>query len=125
MGIKQNGKDKILDVSDRLDMEARARFISWVMNEEGVDWDTAYEWCCVGTDRPDLSLGYKMCSPAWVIGFKTNPKKYYAAFIRTVKLSDAELELFQKEVVPVRWKERVDAELKRQRESRTPAVRIS
>ena len=124
MRIKQVGKDKILDASDRMDMDARARYIGWVMKEEGVDWDTAYSWC-VGEARPDISLGYKMCSPAWIVGFKTHPKKYYAAFVRTQSLSNAELEIFQREVVPVQWKERVDAELKRQRESRTPAVRIS
>lgn len=114
LDVKNLGRDKILDISDQMDAMAKIKYLEWVQKEEQVDYDTALMWCS-GSERPDISLGYKMCSPAWVMGFKTNPKRYYKAFRETVYLTEDEIRIFDTEVVPLKWRQKFDEEMKRQK----------
>lgn len=106
MNIKEIGKEKILEMNDKLDFEARAQFVSAVAEDEGVSIEEAYRLC---QDVPKYSLGFKMASPAMLR--MASSKKYVKRFKEL--LSPEELEIFEKEVEPMGLKGIVKDEMRR------------
>lgn len=99
MGIKKKAEDKILDVALDLRARAQAQFVNWTANEEGWDFETAWEVCNgehPTIDRPDLTLGYKLSDPLLQTSFNIARKKNRDAAREKFReeLSPEERELF-------------------------------
>jgi len=110
--LKQTTEDKILDIADRMDMQARSQYIGKIMKEDGVTYEEAIAMCSPGGD-PKYTLGWKMCSPKWIVAFKTS-KKSFEKFIRVENLTPEEEEIFRMEVMPT-VSRRIKKEMKKQK----------
>lgn len=95
--------DKVMEVSDNLDMQARSRFLQQVMKDEEIDYETAWALCTGKTDpvEPEFTLAYKMSSPAWMMamfGQHSRRKREQARDNFRKQLDDDELRLFEEYV---------------------------
>lgn len=116
--IRDKATQKAYELQDRASAEARAKFLTQIMQDEGVDWDMALAIATGHTEprEPEYTLGYKMSDPILMIAMFTQPgKKARAQAIANFEatLEPDELELFQKEVLPMKTGEMLKSALKR------------
>ena len=95
-GMKDGMWEKIEDVNMGLANQAQYNFVNAVAKDEGVDYETALEFCTPHTPKwqPKYSLGYKMQAPYVTVMLATDKGKQ--AFKRD--LLPEELQLFEDEV---------------------------
>ena len=103
MGIKSKIEDKAQETTDTLQFQAQARFIKWLMEEEDVDYETAWAIVEGRTDPPeyDYMLGFKLANPVLQLALFSQiskEKRKQAAENFAATLSDPERELFYSEV---------------------------
>lgn len=78
---------------------AGAHFVQSVMEDEGVDYDTALAMCMDGEGHPDIYVGWKMCDPIWIARAYADPRKKarkQAIEEFRATLTPAQLEAFEK-----------------------------
>lgn len=103
MGIKDKIEEKATQTQSMLAAQAQAKYISWLMKEEDVDYETAIAIVEARTDPPEWEyvLGFKLADPVLQIAlFKQLSKKARrnaAANFRET-LSPEERILFDKQV---------------------------
>lgn len=121
--IKGAAWEKIEDANSGMDMQAQYLFVQSVMKDENVDYDTAIEFCTVGTPKwqPKYSLGYKMQSPH--VTFMLQFEKGKAAFKKD--LHPEELKIFENEVENMNMSEMFIEEWKKQRKEKKAAKKAA
>lgn len=116
--ILEMSREKAWELHDRLQGEAGVRFISQVMEWEGCDFDTARAMCDRSSDpvRPEYSLGWKLADPMTQLAMWGQPgKKARRKAVEDfeLRLEPDELELFRRDVLPMRARDKFKAALKR------------
>ena len=121
--IRTISEEKAWELHDRLQGEAQVRFISFVMKEEDVDWNTAYAICTGHTDpkEPEYTLGFKLADPMGMMAMNAQlSKKKRAQAIENFEktLDEDELKLFREEVCTTSTADKFKAALKRERKKK-------
>ena len=103
MGIKQRTEDKAQLLTDNLQVQAQGKFIKWLMEEEDVDYETAWAIVEGRTDPPEYEymLGFKLANPVLQLALFSQiskEKRKQAAENFAAGLSDPERELFYSQV---------------------------
>lgn len=98
MGILKKGRDKLKayaedsNVVNQVTAQGQTRFVDSVMEDEGVDRETALRWCLgIEPGHPEISLGYKLSDPIWAVGIFNQPGRKARAQAR---------ENFRKQLTP-------------------------
>ena len=103
MGIKQRTEDKAQLLTDNLQVQAQGKFIKWLMEEEDVDYETAWAIVEGRTDPPEYEymLGFKLANPVLQLALFSQiskERRKQAAANFAAGLSDPERELFYSQV---------------------------
>lgn len=100
MKAKDKIEDKAWQLTDTLAAQARSKYISWIMKEEEVDYETAVALATGKTDpiEYEFTLGYKLADPILQIAMSAQPGRKnrelaIANFEKT--LEPEELKLFR------------------------------
>lgn len=118
--IRTLSVEKAWQLHDRLQSEAQARFIQWVMKEEGVNWEMAYAICTGGAEprEPEYTLGYKLADPMRVMAMHMQPgqqSRRDAIEVFESGLEPDELELFRKEFADQKTRSLIKAAFKKKK----------
>lgn len=94
--IKQGAWSKIEDVNLALGTTSQYQFVQAVAKDEGVDYNTALQYCTPHTELwiPKYSLGYKICEPYKQLLMRSDKGKQ----VIKQELLPEELELFESEI---------------------------
>lgn len=116
--IRDKAVQKAWELHDQKAAEARAKFLQQIMQDEEVTYEEAYAIATGKTDpkETEYTLGYKMSDPLMMLGMFSQPgKKARAQAIEKFEatLDPDELDLFRREVLPMKTGERFRSALKR------------
>ena len=77
MGIRTKIEEKALDVNAQLTAQAQMKYLSWLMDEEQIDYEEALAIVQGRTDPVEWEyiLGYKLSDPALMIALFKQPRK--------------------------------------------------
>ena len=77
MGIKDKIQTKAIETQSTLTAQAQAKYISWLMKEEDIDYKTAIAIVEARTDPPEWEyvLGFKLADPVLQIALFKQPSK--------------------------------------------------
>ena len=77
MGIKDKIQTKAIETQSTLTAQAQAKYISWLMKEESIDYKTAIAIVEARTDPPEWEyvLGFKLADPVLQIALFKQPSK--------------------------------------------------
>ena len=77
MGLRSKIEEKALDVNAQLTAQAQMKYLSWLMNEEQIDYEEALAIVQGRTDPVEWEyiLGYKLSDPALMIALFKQPRK--------------------------------------------------
>lgn len=77
MGFRSKIEEKALDVNAQLTAQAQMKYLSWLMNEEQIDYEEALAIVQGRTDPVEWEyiLGYKLSDPALMIALFKQPRK--------------------------------------------------
>ena len=77
MGLKSRIEEKALDVNQQLTAQAQMKYLSWLMDEEQIDYEEALAIVQGRTDPVEWEyiLGYKLSDPALMIALFKQPRK--------------------------------------------------
>ena len=103
MGLKSRIEEKALDVNQQLTAQAQMKYLSWLMNEEQIDYEEALAIVQGRTDPVEWEyiLGYKLSDPALLIALFKQPRKknrINAAKNFAMTLTDEEKIIFWRDV---------------------------
>ena len=103
MTIKGRINDVAWATHDRLQCEAQARYLQYIMKEENVSYEEAFAIATGRTDpkEPEYTLGYKLADPVLNLALFKSSKKTRAGAIENFErlLDPEELVLFRSEVL--------------------------
>ena len=77
MGIRTKIEEKAMDVNAQLTAQAQMKYLSWLMDEEKIDYEEALAIVQGRTDPVEWEyvLGYKLSDPALMIALFKQPRK--------------------------------------------------
>lgn len=77
MGIRTKIEEKALDVNAQLTAQAQMKYLSWLMDEEQIDYEEALAIVQGRTDPVEWEyiLGYKLSDPALMFALFKQPRK--------------------------------------------------
>lgn len=77
MGFRSKIEEKALDVNAQLTAQAQMKYLSWLMDEEQIDYEEALAIVQGRTDPVEWEyiLGYKLSDPALMIALFKQPRK--------------------------------------------------
>ena len=77
MGFRSKIEEKALDVNAQLTAQAQMKYLSWLMDEEQIDYEEALAIVLGRTDPVEWEyiLGYKLSDPALMIALFKQPRK--------------------------------------------------
>lgn len=121
--IKNRLKEKAEALEFTLASEAQARYVSWVAEEEGIEWAEAWTRATdPSAGFPEIRLGFKMSDPLMQIAMnaQTGKKHREEATERfRERLDPEELEIFDRDVATMDTRTKFKAALKRERKGKT------
>lgn len=122
IGLREKARDEAYKLQDQKAAEARAKFLYKIMEDENVDYETAFDIATGKTDpvQWEYTLGYKMNDPLMMLAMFSQPgKKARAQAIEKFEqgLTPEELEIFRRDVLSKKTGDHFRSALKRAKKS--------